>query len=713
LYSESIVAKTLQKFAAKNGWCPEPHTLDQVKEFNEYIESLIDTESNSVNRYFSWKNGKRPTDTRVKWIRRFIENEQFMCFASGEYFVTRYTKIRSADERIIEFQFRLGQKIFLSIMADCDDAQIAIQLFCLKARQVGISTCVAVFFLHRILFRSNTIAVMASVQQQQSEKLGKMIDTAWLNLPFWLPPAKKSLKTSEPTWANGSILSIQSGNQEVGIAQGTSPSAVHISEVGDYTRPKRVLEEGLFPACHQLSSLFMVLEGTGSTASPWQREKWDYYSQHDGRFKTIYIPPCCAPDLYPPSDWLRAHPIPMDWIPGDETMRMRRRGELYVRSTDYLWRFLGQHWEMDKEYMWYWESGYKEAVSSHSEKTFLSQTACSPEEAFQSKNDPVFTNDTITVVTKQRERAYKTYAITGRTILMGSENKPYEPNPDQIDWNEPRIRLRWEAVDGNKYEWELVPLIAFDDTEDANCLDRLFVFEPPMDGANYAIGVDTADGLGLPNEDRSTLSVHISYEGNSPDRQVASFSSNRVNSAQMSRIAAAVGVLFGTDGEGVVTSENPLIAKYVIEQVRKPGDECMHQLKIMGFLDHHIMIRYDQKGAINPFRGSKEGWFTGSWSRPILLDRFVNAVNTGWLILNDPIVLRQLATFVRKQDGNSGKSRMEHEDGQHDDNIFACAMAWTTMHDLQNDAERLENKFAPPRPKDQIDDRWASNCLVI
>lgn len=712
MYSQRIITSTLDDYSIRNGWRPMEHTLGEVQDFNAYVDSIVEMEANTANRYFSWKKGKRPSDKRIQWINRWVLNEQYMCFASAEYFVTRYCKIRAADERIVNFEFRLGQRIFHALLAEYDDLQIAIQLFVLKCRQVGISTSTALFFLHRILFRSNTYAVMASVQAQQSEKLAKMIDVAWMGLPFWLPPPKTTLKSAEPRWSNGSLLSVQSGNQEVGIAQGTSPSCVHISELGDYTRPKRVLEEGLFPACHQLRTLFMVLEGTGSTSSPWQREKWDYYSTHDARFRTIFIPPCCAPDLYPPADWLRAHPIPENWEPLENTHRMRRKGELYVRSTPYLWKFLGQRWKMDREYQWFWECGFLEAVASHSEKTFLSQTACTPEEAFQSKHDDVFSQETIEVVTKQREVGYQAYAITGKTILMGQENTPYTPPAEQIDWKEPRIQLHWEANDGNTYDWELVPLLPFDDSEDVNCFDKLLVFRPPQNDAEYAIAIDTADGLNLPNEDRSTLSCHIGRQGKDSDEQVCSFTSIRVNSAQMSRIAACVAVLYGTDGDGTVTGSNPLVAKFIIEQIRKPGDECQHQLKIMGFIDHHIMHFYDQKGYVDPSKGSKEGWRTTKWSRPILLNRFVSAITTGWLILHDPIALRQLRTFVRKE--KNGISEMGHESGQHDDNIFSCAMAWTTLHDLDNDATRLEEKFRAPRPtKAVIDARWASNAIVL
>jgi len=714
MYSEKVTKEVLDDFARQNGWMPTYHSPAEVQEFNAYIDSILDVNSNTRGRSFWWKNGKSPSAERVKWIRRWIENEQFCCFASAEYFVTRYGRIRDAEERVIPFQFRLGQKIFLQALAEADDLQSAIQLFILKCRQVGISTAIAQFFLHRILFRSNTYAVMASVQAQQSEKLGAMIDLTWSRLPFWLPPPKTILKAKEPRWANGSALSVQSGNQEVGIAQGTTPTCVHISEIGDYTNPKQTLEIGLFPACHQTRSLFMVLEGTGSMATTWQKEKWEYYQSNwgkGGRFRPFFIPPSCAGDLYPPVDWLRANPLPALWSPTDVTRRMRRRGELFVRSTDYLWKVLGQRWEMDREFQWYWECLYKEAVASHSERQFLSQYSPTPEDAFQSENDPVFMVETIEVATK-RKRVAKAYAITGRTIIMGNENEPYIPHADEIDDTEARIQLHWEANDGNVYDWELVPLKAFDDSKDENCFDKLLIFHAPEPEAEYSIGIDTAHGLNQPNEDRGALSVHLDNHGESPDEQVASFTSIRVNSPQMARIAAAIAVLYGTDGEGNVTSGNPLLVKFIIEQVRKPGDECQHQLKIMGFLDHHIMHRYDAKGNIDPNRGSQEGWFTRTYTRSLLLDRFVNAVSTGWLILHDPIIIRQLADFERKYEGK-GQSIMIHATGAHDDNIFAAAMAWTTLHDLENTAMRISGRYPPKQKEEKHEDQWCERVMML
>lgn len=721
MYSDRVVAETIRSFARKNGWEPQFHSVAEcdfmVEEINKYTN--IEKSKTGSRSYVFWKDDKAPSKATVKKIKRWVANERFLCFASAEYFVTRYAHIRAANTQIIHFDLRLSQRILLAYLAECDDLQIAIQLFVLKARQLGISTFVAQLFLQRILYVANTYAVMASVQVPQTQKLKNMIDTCQEKLPTWLRVGQTSTKTTEPRWTNGSRLSVQAGAQEVGIAQGDSPSCVHISELGDYTNPKHTLDEGLFPACHQLPSLFMVLEGTGSMATTWQKESWELYSSGKGRFKAFFIPPACATDLYPPESWLRQHPLPEPWESHvtDVTRKMRRRGELYVRSTEYLTKVLGQRWEMPREFQWFWQFGYEEAIAKHAEREFLAANAVTPNDAFQSKDDPVFTQETITLVTEAREKSYAAYAITGRTILMGNENKPYEPEPVDVNPNELDIVLEWEGIDENEYRWRLVPLRSFDDSTDEACFDKLLIFEEPEPGAEYAIAIDTAHGLNTPNEDRSALRVSRYGRGIEPDRIVASFNSLRVNSPQMARIAAAVAVLYGTDGNGNVTSGNQLLAKFIIEQVRKPGDECQHQLKIMGFLDHHIMHRYDAKGNIDPNKGSQEGWFTRAYTRAILLDRYVDAVNTGWLVLNDPISIRQLATFVRKFDKSEGRNasaRMEHLQGQHDDGLFADALCWTTLHDFENSAQRIQSRFPlEKRIKQVLDDAWAERSILL
>lgn len=1069
MYSPKVIEQTLDAFAAKNGWRPEPHSIAQVEEFIAYINSIVDVNSNSVNKYYGLKEGIRLTQRRRDEITRWIENEQFMCFSSADYFMTRYAWITGVGEEVFRYAPRDSQKIFHSIIAEFDEEQVAIELFILKARQLGVSTAVAVYFLHRILFRVHTRAVMASVQQKQSDLIGRIQETCTDRLPFWLPPGKKTYKAGTREWTNGSILSIQSGSQAFGIAQGWTPSClppstlirmsngffkpicevtpedkvlthcgymrsvkkafrtirhgdhsrilklwgshqslectlnhlirtpegwleaaeigpgdyvthpvrqmrkvyttnralhtrtgkgtpleivfdldydlgylagfylaeghikktnpseitfachdrelsdrltsvrkaidpnwkvsgrkakskngsrisihcswmarwlrenfgrtenkhmpdwawhaghefctgilrgyldgdghcekrsnnviapsicraiiyqmrdlvaslglgwcsiyhkpaytsgsskhretwklvlsgrtgaayramcgyerkptmsksrhwkysndglsvdvmveevrngwseefwdievddddhsftteqcavhncIHISEVGDIPNPKKTLEEGLFRAAHSHRDLFFVMEGTGNGDTGWQAEKWRDYKENwgkGGRFRPIFIPPACAKDLYPLPDWIRKNPVPENFRPTERTLQMQRKGELFVRSTDYLSKTMGTNFKMGREYLWFWDCNWREAVASHTEKIWLGQMACSDDEALQSKHDLVMNHESIEVITREREKSYVPYAITGKTILMGSANSPYEPNPAEVDYDRERIPVRWNANDGNTYDWELVPLQDFDDSSDGPCLDKLLIFQEPKEGVDYSIGVDCADGLGMPNEDRSTISVLINRSGRERDEQVAAFTSLQVNSPQMARIAACVAALYGAE------TKNPLGCKMAIEQRRKPGDECQHQLKIMGFYNHHRMVMYDSTGLPDPSKAHKEGFYTNRWSRTMMLNKFFDALNTGYFKPNCPILIRQLKAIIRIETG--GQSKIDHASGQHDDNVFASGVAYFAAHDMDNNAMRQESRYSSAEERNPVIDlRWSENSLVL
>lgn len=721
MYSRRVIDLVIDGFEAKNGWRPKYHSIAEVEEFSEYISRITKDDGNGQNSYFIWRNGPPSTDN-IRRIKRWMANEKFLIFADAEYFITRYAKIRGVDEQIIRMEFRIGQRILLKMLQEFDDLQIAIQLFCLKCRQVGVTTATAMFFLHRILTRSNTHAIMASASIPQSEKMNIMIKTALDRMPFWLKPNRTSTREKEPRWENGSAMSIQAGSQTVAIAEGSSPSCIHLSEIADYDNPVKTIEQGLFPAAHQTASLFFVMEGTGDIASPWQKDKWEFYKknwgQAGGRFRTLFIPPCCAADIYPHADWLRAHPVPEGWHQRRiiETKRMESRARLFVRSTDYLCDWFGPDWEVPVEYQWYWEYGYKEAMASNSVKTYECQNAVTDTDAFQSKFDPVFRDETIQIVTRERDKKCKAYAVTGKTIIIGSDNQPYMPPAYEIDYDAERIPLRWEAPDGNVYEWVLIPLIfdlpaePFSDQTDQSCFDKLLVFEEPQDGVHYSEGVDCAHGLGLEKEERACCTVLRNQYGSKRDIQAASFTSINVNSAQMSRIAAAIAVYFTTDWVGNITSSNPMGMRFIIEQIRKSGDECQLQLKLMGFYDHHIMHFYDNKGNIDENKGTKEGWRTSNWSRDLLLQGFVDYVTSGWFKPNDPILIRQMKTFVRRM--KLGKATLCHDNGEFDDNIFANAMACRTAHDIEDQAKRIQSKYHSESPEQKVSEGWANSHLV-
>lgn len=292
----------------------------------------------------------------------------------------------------------------------------------------------------------------------------------------------------------------------------------------------------------------------------------------------------------------------------------------------------------------------------------------------------VITNYETGAVKKERKMPVATYAITGHDV-----DEIFYPEESAIDFDKPMIRVSHQSHRGQSYHWDMIPLLATDEELEANTMDRLIVYEPPMAGQYYSTGVDTADGMGKEDEDRTVLSGTKNRYNDQCDEQIFELTSNRINSAQIVAFAACVGAWYGPmcpDHRGM---------RYCVEQIGRPGDTCQHQLKMMGFNNMHKPRRYDGK-AIREKPGNKEGWYSNSWSVPMLMARFIEAVNGGWYIPRSKWLIEELKTLERHE--GAGKSKMEHRSGSHDDRVRSAAQSYFTRHDDDVLAERAQKRYS-------------------
>lgn len=674
---------------------PVRHTVAEVDEFKHYIDKITgpNSNSNSKNTYLDLK--VTLTARRAKEIRRWVENEQALCCLDSGYFEQNYAYVCDEEGQIVKFESRLSQRIYTSVLADFDEKQFPIQLLILKGRQLGITTETALKFFHRMMFVPHTQAIMASVKSTASELIERIIGTAHSNTPWWLIPSKGA---KNGTYTNGSVLSIQSGMQATGIAQGWTPVMCHISEIADYPNAKRTIEEGLFRAMHPSKNLFMVLEGTGGGSTGWLADTWRSAKQGDHRLKGIFIPWACCPEIYPKVDFIRERPIPESFIANrsDACRKHVARAESYIRNTPYLSRVMGKDYRMPIEQQWFWEFNYRAACQNHTQKTWLNQMPCDDFESLTGKHDSVFDPEVIDevenhiyevitdystgVVAKERKKPVQAYAITGHDV-----DEVFYPDEGAIDYEKPVIRVSWNSHRGQSYYWDMIPLLPLSEENEQNTMDRLLVYEEPKSGCYYSCGIDTADGLGKEDEDRTVISGAKNRYGDEYDEQVFELTSNKINSAQIVAFAACVGAWYGPmcpDSRGL---------KYCVEQIRGPGDTCQHQLKMMGFNNHHKPRRYDGKN-IKEKPGNKEGWYSNSWSVPMLMTRFIEAVNGGWYQPHSKWLVEELKTLERHE--GAGKSKMEHRSGQHDDRVRAAAQSYFTKHDDDVLAERSQKRYS-------------------
>jgi hypothetical protein len=686
VYAQRLIAEKLARFREREKWEPVYHTIAEVHEFKAYVDSITHADTNAKNSYF--RIIKRLTEREMRAIRRWIQNEQILCTIDSNYWETRYAYICDEKGEIYQFQNRRSQEVFDAVVAHFEELEVAIELFVLKARQLGISTKTALKFLHRLLFLGHTQAVMASVKADKSELIGRILNICYQNCPWWLVPQRTAERVGKMMeFENGSVLSIQSGMQATGIAQGWTPTAIHLSELADIPNPKKTIEEGLLRATHPSRKLFQVWEGTGGGNTGWMADTWraikEDFPRGRARFCPLFLSWPLATDLYPEPDWLKKFPIPEDWRPGPETRKHVRKCETYIRATPFLAKVCGPDYTMPRHQQWFWEFHYEAAVKSRTQKIWTSQMPADDFEALIGQNDLVFEREVIEVRQQERERHVQSYAIVGSSI-----DDTIEPDDSIIDYNRPRIHVEFDSHRDQHYDWILIPLLPFDETNERLALDRLLVYEEPLDGADYSEGIDTADGLGKEEDDRCVINVTKTGKM-TPDVQVAEFVSNRINPPQTVGFAACLAAWYGKH------TRDPRGVKFCIEQRERPGDDCQHQLKLMGLTWHHVMTRYDSK-KVQEHKGEKQGWYTNLWSRPFIMNRFVEAINNGWYRPNSKYLIAELADFERKFTA-MGKSRMEHQNGKHDDRIWGASLAYITRHhmDVELLKYRSQKQYAP------------------
>ena len=158
--------------------------------------------------YLGNKNLKNK-DVKIEYTKEQVE-EYIKCSQDVVYFCEKYVKIVSVDRGLISFKpFEYQKKMYKAF----DDNRFTI---CKMPRQVGKTTGVVGYLLHKILFNENyNIAVLANKERQAREILSR-VQLAYEWLPKWL-------QQGIVEWNKGNI-ELENGSKI--LASSTSSSAV-------------------------------------------------------------------------------------------------------------------------------------------------------------------------------------------------------------------------------------------------------------------------------------------------------------------------------------------------------------------------------------------------------------------------------------------------------------------------------------------------------
>jgi hypothetical protein len=711
MYADSIVEERLALAKEELGWPLEYHDTYEVDKFTA---ELAKSERYNAAGQLAFTRDLTPKEFR------FITNEKFLCACDAAYALTRYMHLADETDRNVRFKFRDTQKIYFNVVAELEAEHSAIELIIAKGRQQFVTTITELLIACRVFFCNDVNALVASADRTKSEEMGRKVFYAYDNLPWWIRPKYSRRVESVPgllefdtintriSVQHGSGTTKQKGAQKIGLGRGGTRTVWHVSEASIIPKPEQQIEAALLRSVHPSPRVFGVVESTFAGKTGWFAENYKFSKEHrdDGmaRLIPIFFSWPCAHDIYPMPGWIDNHPIPYEWEPTGKVLEQITKAELFIRTDPLLSKHFGKDWTMPMDQQWFYNVGYLAAERTGTLSTWKQEMCCDDVEAMVSSYDNVFGKEVIEVCHAERERKYDVYAITGQSI-----EERFDPDPDDIDYNLPRVPIIHKSHRGDTYRWELVPLrydLYADATGDETELDvadaKLFIFKQPkfrskiddggMVGREFGIGVDSSTGSG---SDASVISVTQKGVGAIPDVQAAELRSKRIGHVEVFAFAMPISLYFKDPTRDILGY--PMVG---IEQIVSVGDVCQKEMKRLGYPAGRFFNfgRYDTRKIKS--ETNKQGWFTTGWSRPILIGMFVHCVKNGWYILNSPWTIEECREFEVHLT-TTRKEKWEHSEEACDDGIFGSAISTFILHDLDTLADRSKKRFravgeAPP-----------------
>jgi hypothetical protein len=674
VFHPTIVQKTIERYASKRGnFLPQQRSVLEAEQFIRHMDSIVDQDPDGDliavrDPGAPWQSTLDAEETRA------IRNELILCRADFSYFVSRYAFIKSDEDRVIRMDPWISQQIFLSILAEMQLQEISLMLIILKARQLGISRVISLILLHAVLFHANTNAFLASSTEDKTGLLFDMLDFCLERLPFWMRPAMKYRRENKfMELMNGSALTLQHGQQTTGIARGTTPTKAHISELSEFDEFKvsDLIDSSLLRAMHDSPQTFLALESTAKGLNNWWNDKWNSaksgWPERRSRLRPLFLP-WFVGGLYPKKHWLRAHPMPADYV--DRMLPWAAAhaegAALYVAKTDYLRQRLGERWEMPLEQIWYYECERESAIRERRLNKFLQEMPANDDEAFQSTSISVFDNETLTFY---RDNAHR-QDLVGAYGLVGPQeivNPRLQPSHLLRDPNHKPIVVRCESL-SPPIQLELVPL-RFDGWSLENGVDKIYIWELPVKGETYGLGMDTSDGI---EKDRTVIEGLKKGSINGPTKQVFEYASGKMNALDSWPFALALGTMYSVpDSTGHVQQPRMAI------ECRGHGDMAQNIIRQCGWTNFHPWNdkQLDSRTQrLNQY--NKIGVYTVGWFRDGMIELMVKMLRDGDVEICSPFFVQEMNSLQGDQFVQSLKAGY----GGYDDRFMALGFILVSLY---------------------------------
>lgn len=454
----------------------------------------------------------------------------------------------------------------------------------IKSRQMGLSVCVCSLAIYYAITEANCVCLMLSHNDESTRAIFNKLKAIYNSLPSPLKPKLLRNNRSELQLANGSIISCSTmGRSDKG--RGNTAKLIHISEFAFVNSEI---------ATKQLLSLEQALRPDGHLIIESTANGLNFFHNHyqkskksENAYKSFFYNyidgSCMFQDEYKKYKRIWKNINGKDFSIEDlNEEEIQLMNDYEGMTLDILcWRRL--------------------KIQNSSKDQFNQEYPLTDEMAFITSGASVFDNERITNVLRALQLRKDKY-------------------------------LR-------KYELDLPSTLS------RYYGKSFFIYEKPIQGMKYYIGVDSSEGIG---KDNSTCIV-MDKDG----KEIAVFKDNKIKPYEFAEFINALGRYFNK--------------AYLVVEKASGGHSVIERLRY----DHKYMnmAKYKSYDQFNRVQW-QIGFDTNSKTKGLIINDLREMFEKGQILLNTEEILEEMKVYEIKNNGSMGAMS-----GYHDDLVMATALA--------------------------------------
>lgn len=217
-----------------------------------------------------------------------------MKFINRKLYIEKFIKIVNKDGELVPLKFNYAQNKLYDVIKEQTKENKPVRIIILKARQMGISTCVEAILNTNTMLNFNMKTGIITHQASATANLFKMSKIMYQSLPNKLRPQVLKDNQNElvfnnidNTGLNSELKCMTAGSS--GVGRSDTYKQLHLSEYAFWPGDKKATLNGLLQAVPNTPNSIVIIESTANGFEHF-KELWDDAVEGNSDFIPVFFP---------------------------------------------------------------------------------------------------------------------------------------------------------------------------------------------------------------------------------------------------------------------------------------------------------------------------------------------------------------------------------------------------------------------------------------